>query len=65
MMVVVNPLKCTGCAFCVPVCPNRAITSLGRAEVDKDRCVACLECLDFCPATALGKGKNGKESHES
>lgn len=64
MTVFVNQLKCTGCAFCIPVCQNLAITSFGVAEIDVKRCVACLECLDFCPSAAIGEEKFKKEHHE-
>ena len=64
MMVVVNLFKCTGCSFCVPVCPNRAIKSQGKAEIDQECCVACLECLDFCPTMALGQANREKDHHE-
>jgi phytoene dehydrogenase-like protein/NAD-dependent dihydropyrimidine dehydrogenase PreA subunit len=42
--------RCTGCAYCVLVCPYDAITSDGWAEVLTDRCTDCNLCYYACPS---------------
>ncbi len=41
--------RCTGCAYCVLVCPDEAITSDGWAEVLAERCTDCNLCYYACP----------------
>lgn len=42
--------KCTGCGYCVPVCPNHAIEIVdGKAELDAKLCTVCGKCTDVCP----------------
>jgi ferredoxin len=61
MIEVIEGL-CTGCATCVPVCPEEAISCFGFAQVN-DRCTECLICLEFCPLGALEKKKVQREGH--
>jgi phytoene dehydrogenase-like protein len=41
--------RCTGCAYCVLICPDEAIISDGRAEVLAERCTDCNLCYYACP----------------
>ena len=41
--------RCTGCAYCVLVCPDQAITNHGWAEVLGERCTDCNLCYYACP----------------
>ncbi len=41
--------RCTGCAYCVLVCPYHAITTDGWANVVADRCTDCNLCYYACP----------------
>ncbi len=54
--------KCSGCGFCVPVCPYKAITleelpgrSFTRmvAEINSSLCQGCGACLPACRTVAL------------
>lgn len=54
--------KCSGCGFCVPVCPYKAITleelperGFTRlvAEINNSLCQGCGACLPACRTTAL------------
>jgi phytoene dehydrogenase-like protein/NAD-dependent dihydropyrimidine dehydrogenase PreA subunit len=44
-----NQALCTGCGYCVLVCPYDALTSNGWAEVIPDKCTNCNLCLYACP----------------
>ncbi|GAB4528165.1 MAG: NAD(P)/FAD-dependent oxidoreductase [Anaerolineae bacterium] len=41
--------RCTGCAYCVLVCPYDAIVSDGWARVLAERCTDCNLCYYACP----------------
>ena len=41
--------RCTGCAYCVLVCPYQALTTDGWAKVLTDRCTDCNLCYYACP----------------
>jgi phytoene dehydrogenase-like protein/NAD-dependent dihydropyrimidine dehydrogenase PreA subunit len=41
--------RCSGCGYCVLVCPYDAITTDGWAKVLTDRCTDCNLCLYSCP----------------
>ena len=51
-MISVDRRLCTGCAMCVPCCPEEVISCFGLAGVD-DGCTACLGCVGYCPVGAL------------
>jgi ferredoxin len=55
MDLVIDPVACEGCADCVAVCPERAISGeLGTAHViDPDRCSRCGLCIPCCPYDAI------------
>ncbi len=41
--------RCTGCARCVIVCPNKAIKMMnGIAVTDENACNQCGVCIDYC-----------------
>ncbi len=42
--------KCTGCGYCVLVCPYDALKSNGWAEVIPQNCTDCNLCLYACPS---------------
>jgi phytoene dehydrogenase-like protein/NAD-dependent dihydropyrimidine dehydrogenase PreA subunit len=41
--------RCTGCGYCVLVCPYDALKSDGWAEVIPENCTDCNLCLYACP----------------
>lgn len=41
---------CTGCGYCLLVCPYDALKSNGWAEVIPDRCTNCNLCVYACPS---------------
>ena len=42
--------KCTGCARCVPVCPEACIELIGgRSRTNREACTGCGECANVCP----------------
>ena len=45
--------KCTGCGFCVKVCPYNAIEIVDKLPVIKDNCIYCGECLRACKFGAM------------
>jgi len=46
--------KCTGCRYCIEVCPEDAITEQdGGRSIDPSLCTLCGECVKVCPSTAL------------
>jgi NAD-dependent dihydropyrimidine dehydrogenase PreA subunit len=46
---------CTGCGFCLNVCPHDVIVLAGKkAEVrDLDACMECGACAKNCPSGAI------------
>ncbi len=45
---------CVGCAECLRVCPESAVTIAGKkAAIDKALCVGCGECMTVCQAKAI------------
>lgn len=63
MIAEVDINKCSGCGFCVPICPYKAITLVehheGRGitrevvEINESLCQGCGACLPACRTTAL------------
>lgn len=41
-MIVVDELKCVGCARCFVFCPQGAIKVFGYAQVDTSKCTDCF-----------------------
>ena len=42
--------RCTGCGYCVLVCPYDALKSNGWAEVIPANCTNCNLCVYACPS---------------
>ena len=41
--------KCTGCAVCQKVCPQKAITIIkNKAFIDRSKCIMCMCCGEMC-----------------
>lgn len=54
MVAIINKTLCRGCARCMVVCPEDAITlKLGKAEVEPSECIGCGVCVDECPCEAI------------
>lgn len=51
-----NTETCTGCGYCVSVCPNGAIPSDAPQSTIAARCIACTACIKYCPAKARRLG---------
>ncbi|MBM4370390.1 MAG: nitroreductase family protein, partial [Deltaproteobacteria bacterium] len=50
----VDPLVCTGCGLCVPVCPSQALSMVdGKAARTGDCNLGCGHCMAACPVDAL------------
>jgi len=48
------PEKCTGCASCMKVCPNKAIrVKKKKSVIDRELCIGCFECMHACPEHAI------------
>jgi len=53
MIAVVDTDQCVGCALCVDVCPEGAISVNGKAEIDREKCTGCGTCVEECPQDAI------------
>lgn len=66
MTSIVTPEKCSGCGFCVPICPYNAISLVGIqerghhgplirnvAQVNSTLCQGCGACIPACRTAAL------------
>lgn len=51
MITIAN--YCVGCAFCMFVCPEKAIKVVGNAEIDAEKCSECKRCMRYCPVEAI------------
>jgi phytoene dehydrogenase-like protein/NAD-dependent dihydropyrimidine dehydrogenase PreA subunit len=45
----INQESCTGCGYCLLICPSRAIVSDGWARVIDEVCTDCNLCFHACP----------------
>ena len=48
--------KCPGCGLCVKVCPQEAITFMGKKKavaLDEGKCIKCGACYDVCKLDAI------------
>ncbi|MDH7498709.1 MAG: 4Fe-4S binding protein, partial [Syntrophomonadaceae bacterium] len=66
MVSEVDPAKCSGCQFCVPICPYKAISMVSRqewvhghkverevAQINEGLCQGCGACVGACRSGAL------------
>ncbi|MEW5735316.1 MAG: EFR1 family ferrodoxin [Thermodesulfobacteriota bacterium] len=45
--------RCTGCGFCLTLCPGQAIEGSGRdLSWDREKCIGCCGCINICPENA-------------
>lgn len=53
--VIVDNNRCTGCAQCYAVCPNKVfiIKNMKAIPEYQDRCVGCRACVIKCPSAAI------------
>lgn len=48
------PEKCTGCAACMKVCPEKAISvQKKKSAINQELCIGCFECMHACPDHAI------------
>jgi len=53
-MVHVDSIRCTGCGYCIDVCPQKAITIENNvAVIHQELCVQCGTCIEACPVGAI------------
>lgn len=53
MAILINLVKCNGCAKCEPVCPMAVMIVKEKAQVIEEGCNECGFCIDVCPENAL------------
>lgn len=64
----IDPKRCSGCGFCVPVCPEKSLAvDRGTAQVVNADCIGCGHCEAACPeeAVSLGVPDGWAEAFES
>ena len=52
----IDPETCIDCGACVPVCPVKAITKVGKGQgyhIDYDICIRCGLCVRKCPCGSM------------
>jgi len=51
----IDPGVCTGCALCVPTCPQQCISGKENQAhtIDQETCIRCGVCKDVCPVAAV------------
>ena len=49
--------NCTGCARCLKICPQEAITGKKKElhKLDRDKCIKCGSCYEVCKFDAIIK----------
>jgi len=53
-MVHIDSIRCTGCGYCIDVCPQKAITIENNvAVIHQELCVQCGTCIEACPVGAI------------
>ncbi len=60
------PTVCTQCedAYCVNVCPTKALTKnyeTGVVEFDSNKCIVCKQCVIACPWGSIKLNHTGRE----
>ncbi len=62
-MFKVDEENCVGCAVCINVCPQGAISlNNGKAVIDPKKCVNCGRCASVCPRGAIHPQKTDVKS---
>jgi len=52
--IIINSDRCTGCGFCVSVCPDNVFVLLaGKATIAGEKCIQCGHCMAVCPEQAI------------
>lgn len=51
----INQSLCTGCGYCVDICPTEALSQMnGKAHLAQpEQCIYCFACEDVCPEAAI------------
>ena len=64
----IDPARCTGCGWCVAVCPPHVLSlhPQGRVKIsaldDADGCTGCALCAVRCPFDAITMVRREKRS---
>ncbi len=67
LIMGVDRARCNSCLMCKNICPQQAITQVGKIiKIDFRRCILCLCCSEVCPNNAiyLRFSRKGKKSEE-
>ncbi len=52
--VTISEQDCVGCAKCVRVCPQHALSMHNKkSSVNIEKCIGCFECITVCPQKAI------------
>ena len=60
MRIIIDPDKCTGCAFCLFECPlpEKGVEMVKDKARVKDNCTGCGRCVAVCTAGAIRLEQN-------
>ena len=53
--------KCSGCHYCVNLCPEPAISEDTPPVIDYSRCNLCMKCIEACPFDAVFLTSDGSK----
>lgn len=57
LKVIIGEEECIGCAACIPVCPEEAISMEDKIHIDEAKCTGCGICIPTCPVGAIKLGQ--------